>query len=62
MTGLARPRVRPWTWEPGKRTETIGVQIRTGPHAVFIAAKDLRRVADNLHDRADALEAEGADQ
>jgi uncharacterized LabA/DUF88 family protein len=58
MTGLARPRVRPWTWNAGKRTETLGVQIRTGPHAVFIAAKDLRRVADNLHDRADALEQE----
>lgn len=62
MTGLARPRVRPWTWDPGQRTETIGVQIRTGPNTVFIAAQDLRRVADNLHDHADALETEVADR
>ncbi|MGP5641679.1 hypothetical protein ACTXPS_19885 [Brachybacterium tyrofermentans] len=57
MTGIAHTRVRPWTWDEGQPTETIGAMIRTGPRMVFIPAKDLRRVADRLHDRADAIEA-----
>lgn len=52
----ARPTVHRWLWNPGRPAETEGARIRTGGQAVFIPAKDLRRVADVLHDIADRLE------
>lgn len=52
-----RPKVRPWRWDLGKPTEQHGAQIRTGTVAQFIPARDLRTLADQLHDLADRLEA-----
>ncbi|MCT1776764.1 hypothetical protein [Brachybacterium sp. p3-SID957] len=62
MTRPARPSVHQWTWNPGRPHETYGARIRTGGQAVFIPAKDLRRVADVLHDIADKLEDQEADR
>lgn len=54
------PFVKPSTWHQGRPDETNGVRIFTGQHGVFVAAHDLRQLAEDLHDAADQIE--GTDQ
>lgn len=51
-----RPKLRPYIWDRGKPSNVPGVVIYSGTVRAFIPVKDLRRIADELHDRADELE------
>lgn len=53
-----RPKIRPYIWDRGKPTATTGAIILAGGSRAFIPDRDLRRIADALHDRADQLELE----
>jgi len=56
VSALPRPKVRPYIWGRGREIE--GVAVRSGTAVTFIPDRDLRRIADALHDRADQLELE----
>ena len=51
----AKPTVKRHAWRAGD-TLTPGALIKRRRHEVFIAAEDLRMVADGLHDLADLYE------
>lgn len=57
MTPSRPPYVRFAIWDEGLPTETPGVNIWAGPGFAFIPTEHLRRIADQLHDAADTLEA-----
>lgn len=58
MSAIPRPKVRPYVWDRGRAREVEGVAVRSGTAVAFIPDRDLRRIADALHDRADQLEQE----
>ncbi|MGP9582305.1 hypothetical protein [Brachybacterium sp. AOP35-5H-19] len=50
------PHVRLWRWSAGTIGEMTGAKIRFEDRVVFVPARYLRRVADQLHGIADRLE------
>lgn len=54
-----RVNVKPFIWDRGKPSAVPGVMLYSGSTRAFIPGKDLRRIADALHDFSDALEQEG---
>lgn len=52
-----RVKVHSYTWDRGKPSPITGVMLYSGSTRAFIPGRDLRRIADALHDHADQLEA-----
>ena len=53
---IPRVKTKPYAWDRGKSATVPGVMLYSGTARAFIPGKDLRRIADRLHDHADHLE------
>lgn len=59
MSPLAGPaRVAPYLWNRRQADAEPGVMVHSRGGRVFLPGDELRAVADELHDAADALEAD----
>lgn len=52
-----RPKVTAYAWDRGKPAEVRGAMVSGTSNRAFTPETDLRRIADELHDHADRLEA-----
>lgn len=60
MTTYPDPRpvtARPWRWHDDAGGVTLCVLVGNKKTAIVIGSRDLRTIADALHDRADEIEA-----
>lgn len=58
MSKKARPKVLQYVWDRGREHEIPGAMVIAQGKFAFVPARDLRRIADALHDRADQLDQE----